>query len=107
MRESILILFIVGGVFAAPLLCAAGIAAHECVCDPAECCDDDSFCEMDPCADGLLLENWRHEELDAAAPMLQPQTGVEPEADLHKICTYTAPCRRNLPFRDTDLPLRA
>jgi hypothetical protein len=107
MRESILILVIVAGVLAAPILCAVGVAAHECVCDPVDCCDEEAFCEQDPCDDGYQRENGRQNELETAGAALRYMAGVEHTADGHgHLAPSASPPSRNLPYPDSDLPLR-
>jgi hypothetical protein len=107
MREAILIIAIVGGVLAAPLLCASGVAEHECVCDPVDCCDEEAFCEQDPCDDAYQRENGRQNELETTVAEARPLGGLEHTADS---CGHRTPSgippSRNLPFPDSDLPLR-
>jgi hypothetical protein len=106
MRESILILVIAAGVLAAPLLCAVGVSAHECVCDTVDCCDDETFCEKDPCTDGYQRENWRQDEISAAvAPQALTGLTPDPRRGLEDSASAVPP-RPNLPFPDSDLPLR-
>ena len=107
MRESILILVIVGGVLAAPVLCLAGVAAHECVCDPVECCDEEAFCEQDPCDDAYQRENGRGQDLRAVVAAALPLAGVEdPVSGQSSAAPSMHPHSRNLPFPESDLPLR-
>ena len=107
MREPILILVIVAGVLSAPILCAAGVAAHECVCAPVDCCDEEAFCEQDPCDDAYQRENGRQTELETAVAAAQPLAGVEHTVDGYDhLAPPASPPSRNLPFPDSDLPLR-
>ena len=107
MREAILILAIVGGVLAAPVLCTAGVTEHECVCADTDCCDKEVICEQDPCDDAYQRENGRRQDLGTTIAAALPLAGVADTTVGHDYCALPAkPPSRNLPFPDSDLPLR-
>lgn len=41
-------------IITAPVLCTAGVLAHECQCSDGEVCEHEADCEVDPCSEQIL-----------------------------------------------------
>jgi hypothetical protein len=107
MQQTTIIFAIVCVLLVTPLVCDAGIAEHDCVCDAAECCTDDLSCERDPCDVVYEPNVQRDREPSAVAVSAQFVTGVILSPPYAGVAT--APPWRdssNIPFPFSDLPLR-
>ena len=107
MMRTILILAVVGSILAPPLLCDAGVAAHECVCDTSDCCVEETACDLDPCNDLYNIEDWRrqHNIMAAAAALSLVGLDVSAAEQTSFVPSEHNPSQ-NRPFPDSDLPLR-
>lgn len=107
MRRTPLILTLVCGILAAPLLCDAGIVEHDCVCDVAECCADEPTCELDPCSVVYEKQSQRHRDTTTPNVLTPVLVGfdVSPACSDEAITSvqYTSD---NNPFPYHDLPLQ-
>jgi hypothetical protein len=108
MLRAAFVLVVVGGLFAAPLLCDVGVAAHACACDSADCCAEEAACELDTCDDVYKTEDWRKQCPVAAPVAALPIVGQETSADGMNLTVPTSSHHpsRNQPFPTSDLPLR-
>jgi hypothetical protein len=101
-----LVLAIVGGILAAPLLCDAGVAEHDCVCAFSECCDQEVTCDLDPCADVDKTENWRKQDSMASNVPALPLNGADIPVTRQSSAAPSGHLpSRNRPYPASDLPL--
>jgi len=105
MQRAILILTLVGGILAAPLLCGAGVTAHECICDSTACCAEETTCEPDPCSDVYKEGRQKHLPMaDTAQVSLLVGVEVSPAMESPRVM-FAQETGGNKPFPDSDLPL--
>jgi len=107
MTRTTLIFTLVSSILTVPSLCAAGIAAHGCVCDVTECCDDETSCEFDPCS--VIYEEQsqrRQAPVSANAQTLAPNSTSIPSVRADSTLTPVRDRYGNRPFPSSDLPLR-
>jgi len=106
MQHAILIVTLAIGILAAPLLCDAGVTAHECVCDSTECCGDEVTCEPDPCGDVFGGIRQVHEPTSDIVTA-SFSTGIEALSSSEPLPTaLIQDTGGNRPFPDSDVPLR-
>ena len=106
MRRTTFILALVCGILAAPLLCDAGITAHECVCDVTECCDDEATCELDPCDVVYEKKDLRTQDRTVSNARVPVSTGATVSAADDAKPPSAQDTRVSRPFPPGDLPLR-
>ena len=105
-RRLTVVLVIIGGFLAVPVLCDTGVAEHGCICDTTDCCVEEVLCELDPCGDVYKTEEWRDGDSGIGIVARLPLEGID---DATVVLATNAPTRqhpfRNQPYPDSDLPL--
>ena len=95
------------GFLATPLLCDAGVAVHQCVCDSTECCADEDACELDACGFLYMRDDWNFQapiNLGAMDTLLVD--GLETPTDVPEPTDPPAHAIDNRPFPASELPQR-
>jgi hypothetical protein len=67
-------------IIAAPVLCTAGVLAHECECDEVCICDHESECEADPCSELLLRKDESGTDVEVPALAAARLVASDPES---------------------------
>ena len=67
-----MLLIAVWTIVASPLLCEAGVFAHECHCEADCLCDDELECEEDPCGDPFLRKGESRDDSSPGSTALSP-----------------------------------
>ena len=107
MSRTVFVIALVGGILALPLLCIAGVTEHDCVCVSVECCAEETTCEPDPCNAIYEKKDRREPDPDGVPAIVPPLSGISASVIVDgPAAASTQDTCCNLPFPDSDLPLR-
>ena len=106
LRRVTFMLTLICGFIATPLLCDAGVAVHECVCDSMECCADEDSCELDTCGFLFMRDDWNIPAPISASVMPAILVGFEAPTAAPEPAYLPTRSTDNRPFPKSDLPQR-
>ena len=107
MKQSLLILVLATVTIAAPVLCDAGITAHECHCEEGGCCAEGTACEADPCDDVRQELRFVHDPSERVTADRPAVIMLAPPPWLASSLETTDQNGAAPPYADGNLPLRA